>query len=392
MYESEGEGGYSHFFEHIVFRNINKIMSGELYRELDRRALTFSGTTYNEMIQLTLQGSEKHFKKALDILALALSPLVIGKEEFEGEKERVKREIREDTFSSSVDALSQKTVWYGTSLENTITGKVGTLSDMSMKRLSLFREKILTRENVFFYLTGSFSKDDEEYLKEKVEEIKLPSGKVRNNLAPLPKDFFNRAPNLLVKKADYCKVKISFDVDTSEIKKQVRDVIYDMLFQGDSSRIFLELSEKKGFVYSFDANFEEYANVGVISLSFETSEKDFKEAFSLALRLILSGFSEEELSFAKAPYIENFLFLLDDAEALNFNKVYETHFLSSGYSSLEERREKYLALTLKEVMRASEKIFRKENLTIAVKHKKGEIEGELKKIIEEVFDFSCKNL
>jgi predicted Zn-dependent peptidase len=387
MYEDEGEGGYSHFFEHIVFRNINRIMSGELYRELDRHALTFSGTTYNEMIQLSLQGSKKHFKKALDILFLALSPLVIKKEEFEGEKERVKREIREDTYSSSVDALAQKSIWRATSLENTITGKVGTLSNMSMKKLSAFRDKILTEDNVFFYLTGSFSKDDEEYLKKKAESLRLPRTNIRKNIAPLPLAFFNREPSVFVKKADYCKVKISFDVNTERIKKEVRDVIYDILFQGDSSRIFLELSEKKGFVYSFDANFEEYANVGVISLSFETSEKDFFDALSLALNLILSGFSDEELAFAKAPYTENFLFLLDDAEALNFNKVYETHFLSSAYSSLEERRQKYLSLTLPEIVSASEEIFRKENLTVAVKHKKGDIEAELKRIIDKAFSF-----
>ena len=160
-----------------------------------------------------------------------------------------------------------------------------------------------------------------------------------------------------------------------------------ILFQGDSSRIFLELSEKKGFVYSFDANFEEYANVGVISLSFETAQKDFLDAVALALKLILSGFSDEELAFAKAPYTENFLFLLDDAEALNFNKVYETHFLSSAYSSLEERRQKYLSLTLPEIYSASEEIFRKENLTVAVKHKKGDIEEELKRIIDNAFSF-----
>ncbi len=385
MYEGEGEGGYSHFFEHIVFRNINRLMSGELYRELDRHALTFSGTTYNEMIQLSLQGSPKHFGKALDILTLALSPLVITKEDFLGEKERVKREIREDTYSSSVDALSQKSVWRSAPLENTITGKVGKISDMSMKGIVAFRDKILTEENVFFYLTGAFSKGDEEYFAKKVSSLTLPKGEKRTNRALLPEAFFHRSPDVFVKRADYCKVKLSFDVDTARIKKEARDVVYDMLFQGDTSRIFLELSEKNGYVYSFDANFEEYANVGVISLSFETAEKDFLEAFSLALTLITAGFDDEGFAFAKAPYIENYLFLLDDAEALNFNKVYETHFLGSVYSSLEERREKYLSLTLDEVQRAGREIFRKENLTVAVKHKKAETEREIKKIIDEIF-------
>ncbi len=383
MHEAVGEEGYTHFFEHIVFRNISRLMSGELYRVLDRHGLTFSGTTYNELIHLSIQGSPKYFNIASDILTLALKPLVIDKSELDSEKERVKREIREDTYRSSVDELLQKAVWENTSLSRPITGTVGGISKLTLKKLSDFSKKILTRENVFFYLTGAFGEEEEKYLVSKVEGITLPSGKKRENSPEVPLDFFKRNAKVVFKKADFCKVKLAFDVDTRKIKKPLRDIIYDMLFGGDSSRIFLSLSEEKGYIYSFDANVEEYENVGVFTLSFETGEKDFLPALRLALEVISTAAQKELFEFAKVPYTENYLFMLDDSEALCWNKVYESRFLGFDYSTLDERREEYGRITFEDVERAAEGIFRKDNLTIAIKHRR-DVQKEVSDIIDEI--------
>lgn len=385
MHEETGEEGYSHFLEHIVFRNIARLMSGELYRTLDRHGLTFSGATYNELIHLSIQGSPKHFNIATDILTLALSPLVIDKSELDSEKERVKREIREDTYRSSVDELLQKSVWEDTPLAHTITGTVGGISRLTLKGLKAFSEKILTRENVFFYVTGAVGEENERYLSKKVSEITLSSGKKRENEAKVPESFFKRGGKVSYKKADICKVKISFDLDTKKINKPVRDIVYDMLFGGDSSRIFLSLSEENGYIYSFDANVEEYKNVGAVTLSFETGEKDFLSALRLALFVISTAAQRELFEFAKVPYTENYLFVLDDAEALLWNKVYESHFLGFEYDTLDERRAAYESISFGDVERAAAEIFRKENLTIAIKHRR-DVEKEVKEILDEIFN------
>lgn len=386
LYEEEEENGYSHFFEHAVFRNINHIMSQNLYRELDKNALTFSGATYNEQIQFSVSGSSSAFKTAADILILALSDLVITKEELESEKERVKREIREDTYSSSVDALLQKEVWRGTPLSQTITGSVGKVSKITLSSLKRFRDKILFKENIFFSLTGAVGEEEENYLVARVKECNLKSAQKRENNAVLPSNFFHRSPDIVSKRADFCKVKLSFDVDNLKVKKPFRDLIYDMLFQGDTSRIFLELSEKCGYVYSFDANFEEYRNVGLITLSFETCEKDFLSAFRKALELLTEPFDKECLDFAKAPYIKNWLFVLDDSDALNWNKSYESRFLGFDYETLEERQKSYIDADSDTINIIAKTIFKKENLTVAIKHRKPEkAELAIREIIQNVF-------
>lgn len=385
LYDGGENVGMSHLFEHAVFRNINHLMGGELYRELDRHGLTLSGATYNELVQISVQGSLKHFEKAVEILLLALSPLVITTAELNAEKERIKREIREDTYRSSVDAMSQKAVWQETGLAETITGSVGKISKVTVKRLSDFAEKLLCRENVFFYLTGAFEEKHLAFLHDKMAGISLPSGEKRENVAQKPSAFFNRKPDITVKRANFCKVKLAFDVDCEKTKKPARDIVYDILFQGDTSKIFLELSEKNGYVYSFDANLDEYRNLGSLSLAFETSTADFAPALRL-VKDILNGVTqkieEDELSLAKVPYTDNFDFILDDSEGLNWNKAWESHILGFEYTTLEDRKKAYSDVTADEAVETAREIFKLSNLTISAKHRNPEIAV---KIIKDIF-------
>ena len=156
LFDDPSVAGISHFYEHAVFRNINKLMDYKLYSVLDSLGLTLSGATYNELIQFSVQGAPSHFIRGAEILLLALSPFVIKKAELDAERERVKREIREDTYLSSVDAMCQKLVWEGTPLAETITGTVGNISKISLSALSKHAESITGAENIFFYLTGAF--------------------------------------------------------------------------------------------------------------------------------------------------------------------------------------------------------------------------------------------
>lgn len=385
LYDGSDNVGMSHLFEHAVFRNVNHLMNGILYRELDRYGLTLSGATYNELIQISVQGSPKHFNKAAEILLLALSPLVITPSELNAEKERVKREIREDTYRNSVDSLSQKAVWEGTGLAETITGTVGRISKVTVSKLSEFASRLLCKNNIFLYLTGAFSDEQQEFLLEKLSDISLPDGDKRENVAVKPERFFARQPDITVKRDDFCKVKLAFDVDCTASVKPARDLVYDILFQGDTSKVFLELSEKNGYVYSFDANLDEYRNIGSLSLSFETSASDFASALKMVWDIfkdISERVDEDSLALAKVPYTENSEFILDDAENLNWNKAWESHILGFEYNTLEDRRKAYSRVTADEVCETAKNIFRLSNLTVCAKHKNPE---NAIKIIKDIF-------
>ena len=52
LFETKENNGISHFFEHIVFKNIHYQMGENLYQTLDRCGLDFNASTYEEFLLL----------------------------------------------------------------------------------------------------------------------------------------------------------------------------------------------------------------------------------------------------------------------------------------------------------------------------------------------------
>ena len=130
MYESAEENGISHFLEHVAIRNINFLMKGELYRELDRLGLMFNACTYKEFIQFEITGAKKHIRKAIDIFLRLFEPICLPASEIDVERKRIKAEIREDDEKSSLAFFSGKKIWGSTNLSRPITGQSSQLDKM----------------------------------------------------------------------------------------------------------------------------------------------------------------------------------------------------------------------------------------------------------------------
>ena len=160
MHEDERDSGITHFLEHVLIRNVNACLGGKLYQLLDSVGLEFNASSYSEMVQFYISGSACSFSCAVDVISKLFSEIILSKEELEAERRRIKAEIREGEDRSSLSSISQRAVFSGTSLERPITGTLGSVSNISKKKLEDFRRRVFTPENIFFYVTGSFSDAD----------------------------------------------------------------------------------------------------------------------------------------------------------------------------------------------------------------------------------------
>jgi D-arabinose 1-dehydrogenase-like Zn-dependent alcohol dehydrogenase len=78
---------------------------------------------------------------------------------------------------------------------------------------------------------------------------------------------------------------------------------------------------------------------------------------------------EHAVAMMKAGYVTNAGLLYDEARELNFTMAYDNHIMSAGYSCVEERAEKYKAVTPERIRQVAELVFKPENLTLALKRK-----------------------
>ena len=173
-------------------------------------------------------------------------------------------------------------------------------------------------------------------------------------------------------------LRFNFDMDMSAVSVPESDLIYDVLLGGYNSRLFIELSEKRGIFYDISGSSERYRNVGFFSFSFELKPADVTLAVESVLEVI-SELCEDLLSedqCMKASYVDNGLMLYDDSRELNFTMAYDNHLLERGYSTLADRAEAYRKVTPERLREVANIIFRPENLTLTAKGNKRHFDTE----------------
>lgn len=384
MYEREDESGITHFLEHVAIRNINKLMDGRLYRELDKYGLEFNASTYSEMVQFYITGSSEHFKVGAEIISGLLSRIVLDRSELDAERERIKAEIRETDDKRTLAFIGGERVWENTSLARPIAGTLASVSRISITRLEAYRRRVFNKENLFFYVTGNVDYDNLSYLSELIGEYILDGDEIHNGVAPVPKSFFNRDKRITIKNADFTKIRYSFDVDMSRVSCAELDLLYDAVLGGYSSDFFIELSEKRGLFYDLGGTVERYRNIGVFSFSYELKEAKLYDVARMTCDL-LRRYTEESIDPDRcmhAGYVDNAYMLLDDPRDLCFTFAYDNHILGLGYRSIDDRRAAYAGITPERLREVAALIFRPENMTVALKGSKKKIDiTRLEKII-----------
>lgn len=388
MYEDERLSGITHFLEHAVIRNVNKLYGMTLYSLLDRRGIEFNASTYSEMVQFYISGGSVNFNTGAEVISKILCPIALDKNEIDAERKRIKAEIRESDDKNSLASFTAKIVFEGTSLASSIVGTNASIDRISSARLEKYRREISTPSNVFFYVTGNFTDGDLDFLASLIEEAELlPDTELRENHAPVPEKFGKRDASVYVKSADFTMARFTFDIDMSRVKFAECDLLYDILLSGYDSPLFIEMSEKRGLCYDVNGALERYANIGTLNFSFELMGKNLVSAVRLVVDILNrikrgEGIGRECM---KAGYVDNAYMLYDDPRELNFTFAYDNHIIGAKYQSVESRRRCYEQISEVDVSRAAREIFRTSNLTFTVKGDKKSIDTlEIKDILADL--------
>ena len=379
MYEDERLSGITHFLEHAVIRNVNKLYGMRLYGLLDRKGMEFNASTYSEMVQFYVSGASSNFDTGAEIIAKILSPIVLDKSEIDAERKRIKAEIRESDDKNSLASFTGKIVFEGTSLASSIIGTNAAIDRITQKRLEEYRREVCAPENIFFYVTGSFTDADLDSLAQLIEMAELSSApEIRDNTAPVPEKFGKRDGGVFVKSADFTMARFTFDIDMTRVSFAECDLLYDILLSGYDSPLFIEMSEKRGLFYDINGALERYRNIGTLNFSFELKGKNLAEATELVVDVLNrikrgEGIGRECM---RAGYVDNAYMLYDDCRELNFTFAYDNHIIGASYRSVEERKKRYSDITEADICRAAREIFKASNLTLTVKGDKKSINTE----------------
>ena len=82
LYEANNETGITHCWEHMIFRNINRVLNGKMKQRLDKMGAYFNGCTFKEFVEIKIIAAKEHFSECADIMAKVFEKIDISKDDY----------------------------------------------------------------------------------------------------------------------------------------------------------------------------------------------------------------------------------------------------------------------------------------------------------------------
>jgi len=343
----------------------------EIARELDLYAIDFSVDTKLDFLSFKFTCLNEDFSKALEIA----SDIILNStfKEFEKEVQKLKGEI-----TAKLDSPKAKITdaYYAKMFENHPYGHV---SSKVLENLdNITKENVIDAYNTIIKTSKkvcSFVGDIEfEIVKNSLEKelSNIPISCEPESERPIPTLDEKKYTEVIKADANQAHILKGWITPTHSVQEYPALVLLNIILgsSGLSSRLFLELREKKGLAYVVRSQFEPLALCGNFSIYIATEPKNIQtslDGFEEEIRKIKEiKVSEEELSNAKNNLIGKWEFLLEtNAQQASSLASYGVYGL--GWDYLEKLRERIEKVTPDDIMNAANKFFGEKSVTAILK-------------------------
>ncbi len=291
--ENTKNNGVSHFLEHMFFKGTtNRPTAKQIAEEIDQIGGVQNAGTSKEYTEYYIKCRADKIEVAFDLLSdMTLNSLLDAKE-IEREKGTIIEEIRmyEDTPMMAIGEVFEGLIYDGHSLGMEIAGTEKTVAGMKRQDFLDYRKDFYTADNMILTVAGGVTS-------EKVNEL---SQKYFSNLAVQQSnkltiaDFVVKqnkpAIKLHNKKKEQTHVILGFLADGKNYdsanggqKKYAQTLLSTILGGGMSSRMFLEVRERRGLAYSIRTSMDRYTDIGYLGTYAGLDTKRAEEAVKVML-------------------------------------------------------------------------------------------------------------
>lgn len=283
--ENPNQLGIAHFWEHMAFKGTKKRRSFQIINKLDALGGELNAYTSKENICFYASVLNDHTEKAFDLLTDITFNSIFPEHQIEKEKNVILEEMSifqdapEDAIQDELDQL----VFSGHQLGSNILGTKKSVQSFRQSDFSYFLRQHLSTDRLIFSSVSSlpFSKIirlAEKYLND------IPTYTVQKTR----KSFDNYIAKTRLEKKQILQAHCGIGA-ISYSNQDPRRLPFSLLINmvggpAMNSRLNLVLREKYGFVYSIDANYSSFHDIGLMSIFFGTEKKQLYKSVDLAIK------------------------------------------------------------------------------------------------------------
>jgi len=261
--ETKVDAGTSHFLEHMVFKgSAKRPTAADISQVIESKGGVVNASTDKEVTVFWSRVPARHYLVALDVIADLIRAPMLRPKDVESERNVIVEELRmyRDQPQDRVHTLVDELLYPRHPLGWEVAGREEVVLAMTADRLREFMERGYAPSQTVVALAGPLRADDAIAAVDEalggLAAREVPKSK------PAPRAGKSHA-KLLGKRAEQTNLCVGWRaVHTTHPDKYSLDMLNAVLGEGMSSRLFLELREKRGLAYDVHSYGSNYADAG----------------------------------------------------------------------------------------------------------------------------------
>jgi len=398
-------GGISHFIEHLIFKGSPKYPNYlDISKTFDSNGISFNAYTSKDTTAYHYKFLSN--KENLDLICKITSDMIFNplmrEKDIKTERNVIIQEYNDDIddIDEFIDDKIETCLLDGHPLGCPIIGSLKTINSINREDIITYHKKYYRSDNLVIGFSGNmgdeYTKIIEKYFngsnsnnikhKHKFLPISLQSQGV-SQIIP----FVDKNPNSEIDcfpkdlKQDYIHIIFKTKGNLDPLKHQYR-LIKNILGANMSSRLFVEIREKLGLVYSIKCDLTNYEEVGYFDIYTQNEAKDtikcIQQIFKELVKFKEHGVEDKELNENKKNYCDLFKTGFDDIEYENEHFAKQI-LLNIPLETINMRIDNINAITKEELKTVANELFKFNKVHIITfgKVKKNTIKKVLDKFV-----------
>lgn len=370
-YETKKINGISHFLEHMFFKGSAKFPTAEIIATLvDGIGAVNNAATDKEVTYYWIKSAAKHIGLASDILSSMIKESLLAKEEIEREKGVIVEELRmfRDNPTRYVWDLYEKLQFGDQPLGWDIGGEEKTVTSVTREEMTVYVDSLYSPSNMVLLYVGKLPEDieklAEEYFSDLPQRSKYPFKPYKKVRQLKPR------VNVFYKATDQANLVFGVEgFSRYDKRRYIAKVLASILGEGMSSRLFIQIRERRGLAYHVSAQHGSYKDTGSFSVYAGLKLEKIYEGLEVILAELQltakESVTDEELKKAK-EMLRGRIAL--QSESTNFLAEYfGTNFvLDRKVETFDEILEKIDKVTKEDLQNLAKELFSKERYNLQI--------------------------
>jgi predicted Zn-dependent peptidase len=304
-YESDDIAGVSHFLEHMLFKGTKRRPTArEISEEIEGIGGIMNAGTDKELTVYWAKVGDHRFAATLDILADSLLNSLLDPEELEKERQVILEELAmtEDSPADMVNILIDEVVWPHQPLGRDTGGTPDSVKATTRDDVISYLDQLYVPQNTVVAIAGNVTHEE---VVARVTEY-LGSWEARPFGTWYPAEIPSDTPRLRLRskkteQAHFCLATPG--LSAAHPDRYVLDVLNAVLGEGMSSRLFLEIREKRSLCYDVHSYVNHYLDTGSTVVNAGVDPRKLDEALRATIaelgKMVDGCVPEKELTKAK---------------------------------------------------------------------------------------------